>query len=399
VWFVLLAIALAILVAGGLYFRRRLLASLRLFGLSRRSARLVGLAIVWLLYGLPALVFISIVASIALGRDSFPLPPAGVGDWLLVHPFWFAVLVMLQAVPFLVAFDLASVAARRWLERERLDRYRAAGCLAVIAVFSVYTPARIGIERGALEVNHHEVGSSDSADRFRIGFLADLQRDHHTDQDRTDQVVSRINEQAPDLVLVGGDWINTGSEFIEAAAASGGELRSRLGTLSVRGDHEHFAYRDRERSVREVSDALDRHGVEMVDNQVRFIDHRGKRIAVIFLSYNYIFRTPAAEIRELLASARGADYSILVTHQLDPALSAIVEDQVDLVLVAHTHGGQVNPVVGFVHVSIARVETPYISGRYQLGSTTIIVTSGIGFSIAPFRYAAPASIEIIDLGL
>jgi hypothetical protein len=99
----------------------------------------------------------------------------------------------------------------------------------------------------------------------------------------------------------------------------------------------------------------------------------------------------------MLERASAADYKILVTHQLDEALGELVRDRVDLALIAHTHGGQVNPVVGLVHVPIARVETPYIYGRYQLGDTTLIVTAGIGFSIAPFRYASPASIEIIDL--
>ena len=40
-----------------------------------------------------------------------------------------------------------------------------------------------------------------------------------------------------------------------------------------------------------------------------------------------------------------------------------------------------------------------LAGRYRLGSTTLIVTSGIGYSIAPFRYASPSSIEMIDLHL
>jgi predicted MPP superfamily phosphohydrolase len=62
----------------------------------------------------------------------------------------------------------------------------------------------------------------------------------------------------------------------------------------------------------------------------------------------------------------------------------------------------VNPVVGLAHVSLARIETAYVNGRYQLGptpKTTAIVTAGVGFSIVPFRYASPGSIEIIDVAL
>ena len=51
-----------------------------------------------------------------------------------------------------------------------------------------------------------------------------------------------------------------------------------------------------------------------------------------------------------------------------------------------------------MHVPLARLETRYTDGRYQSGKTTIIV-AGIGYSVVPFRYAAPGSIEIIDLAL
>ena len=36
---------------------------------------------------------------------------------------------------------------------------------------------------------------------------------------------------------------------------------------------------------------------------------------------------------------------------------------------------------------------------YQLGTTTVIVTAGIGMSVVPIRYAAPGSVELIDLWL
>ena len=62
-WFVLLAIALAIVVVGGLYFRSRLLIALEVFAVPGKHRRLVGIAIVWLLYGFPVLVFLFVVAS------------------------------------------------------------------------------------------------------------------------------------------------------------------------------------------------------------------------------------------------------------------------------------------------------------------------------------------------
>ena len=55
------------------------------------------------------------------------------------------------------------------------------------------------------------------------------------------------------------------------------------------------------------------------------------------------------------------------------------------------------PLLGLWHVPLARLETPYVDGRYQLGATTIIVTAGVGYSIVPFRYASPGSVELVEL--
>jgi predicted MPP superfamily phosphohydrolase len=242
-------------------------------------------------------------------------------------------------------------------------------------------------------------GSPTGAPPFRIAFLADIQQDDHTDADRAREIYELVNARHPDLILSGGDWINTGPDHIQSTAETAAHLRSRLGTFSVRGDHEHFAYLDLDHSVTEVERALARHGVTMLDNQVRWFEHAGKRIGVLFLNHNYIHRTDRETAKKLIDSIANADYSIVVTHQLDPTIAALVADQIDLVLAGHTHGGQVNPVIGITHVNLARIETPYVDGRYQLGSTTIIVTAGVGYSIIPIRYASPGSLEIIDLAL
>ena len=399
VWFLFLVIGLSVLVIGGLYARGRLATALTELGASPRPVRVVRWVSAWLLFGYPLLIFGSVATAIALGSASLPRLDGRVASWLLVIPFIWSVLVVLQSLPWLVVHDLVSLVVRWRRPAAVAGRRHAIAILGILGGFAVYTPARILAQRGDLRVREHRLGRSGTGEPFRIGFLADIQQDVHTDGDRAREVFALLNARHPDLILSGGDWINTGPEQIEPAAAAAGTLRSRLGTFSVRGDHEHFAYRDRERSVREIESAMAAHGVAMLANEVRWFDHHGKRIAVLFLNHNYVHRTPLTEVATLVASLAAADYKIVVTHQLDAPLAAALENQVDLVLGGHTHGGQVNPVVGLVHVPLARLETPFVDGRYQLGATTVIVTAGVGYSIVPIRYAAPGSIELIELAL
>lgn len=226
-----------------------------------------------------------------------------------------------------------------------------------------------------------------------------MQQDDFTDAERAREVYAIVNASRPDLILGGGDWINAGPDHIESAAAAAGMLRGRLGVLSVRGDHEYFAYVDRERSVGEVDRALRRHGIAMLANEVRWFDHHGRRIAVVFLNDNYACHGRPPTIAALVGSVADADYAIAVTHQLDARLAAQLADRVPLALAGHIHVLQVNPVIGLTHVNLARLETRFVDGRYALGTTTIIVTAGVGYSIVPLRYASPGSLEIIELAM
>ncbi|MGE0550991.1 MAG: metallophosphoesterase [Kofleriaceae bacterium] len=399
-WFILLAIGFALLIATGLYARRRITGALQSFGVASRTIRIVRWLIAWLLFGYPLLVFASIVTSRIRGQSTLPRFDGLVASWLLGFPFAWALLVVLQSALWLLAIDLVYVVLRR-RRGPGLLRARSIAVVVVIGAFAVYTPLRIIIERGDVRVRHHHLAVTrpTTAVPFRIAFIADVQQDDHTDGGRAREVYQLVNTSQSDVVLSGGDWINTGPDHVEAAAEAAETLRSRLGTFSVRGDHEHFAYIDRERSVAEIEQAMTRHGVAMLDNEVRWFEHHGKRIGVVFLNYNYIYRSGRRIVEELISSVAGADYSIVVTHQLDRTLAAQLENHVDLVLAAHTHGGQVNPVVGLVHVNLARLETTMVDGRYQLGTTTVIVTAGVGYSIIPIRYAAPGSIELIELTL
>jgi predicted MPP superfamily phosphohydrolase len=392
-WFAFVGAGLLLVIVAGMYVRRRFATSLTELGVRPRGVRIMRWLSAWLLFGYPLIVIVSVLLFVALGRDTLPRFESMAASWLLGVPFVWAVLVLVQSLPWFLVVEVIAFVRRK---NPRTRRHRAVAMIGVLAVFGLYTPIRIAVERGDVRVRHHMVGTGTGAP-FRIAYVADLQQDVHTDAEDAAKVVATINASASDVVLSGGDWINSGPDYIEDAARSAGALKSRLGTFSVRGDHEHFAYIDRDRSVREVETALAANGVQLVDNQVRWFTHEGKRIGVLLLNYNYIVRTKADVVAGLVATLDAADYSIVVTHQLDRPLAALLENKVDLVLGAHTHGGQINPVIGVVHVPLARLETRFVDGRYKLGSTDIIVTAGIGMSLVPIRYASPGSLELIEL--
>lgn len=397
----MVAIGLVLVSICGIYARRRLTSALVAVGVRPRVVRIVRWAFAWLLWGFPLTMVVSIFVSRWLEWETMPRFDGAVTSWLFAVPFIWMVLVIVQSTPWLLASELVAVIVKRRKSAAAAARLRTLVALVVMGGFALYMPVRVLAERGDLRVRTHQLGAASSTvPPMKIAFLADTQQDVHTGSQRVREVYELVNASAPDLVLSGGDWINSGPDHIGAAADAAAMLKSRLGTFSVRGDHEHFAYTDRDRSVGEVERALGERGISMLANDVRWFEHHGKRVAVVFLNYNYLQRTDAATITTLVASIAKADYRIVVTHQLDRQLADLLQDQVDLVLAGHTHGGQINPVLGLVHVPLARLETRFIDGRYALGTrTTVIVTAGIGFSLVPLRYASPGSLELLELRL
>jgi predicted MPP superfamily phosphohydrolase len=81
---------------------------------------------------------------------------------------------------------------------------------------------------------------------------------------------------------------------------------------------------------------------------------------------------------------------ILLSHQPDSIDWS--PDGFALQLSGHTHGGQINP--GFRPIDLVH---RYVSGRYQVGATTLYVNRGFGVVGPPARVQAPPEVTRIVL--
>lgn len=403
-WIAILIIGLILAIAHPIYFSRRMTRALemvlprtrRWHRIGRRVYLVVALSVPLLLIG-----FI-LYALIARPESTTP-PESALVSYLVTVPFWFVTLYSLQCTLLVLPIDiLHRLLARfgvgsgeRWAWRRNALVLGIAGCLLL------YMPVRILLDGSGVEVHVHEVAIADlppALDGLEIALVADLQADQYTDEERLAELVAAVNREEPDLVVIAGDMITRSQAYTPMAARAAGQLRARLGSLACIGDHENFSYRDQKRSVREVRDAMAKNGVPMLDNEVRTIAIGDATVAVILATNNYISRIEPAVTERLLSAARGADLRVLCAHQASaPLLAAAKDGGVELFLAGHTHGGQVIFWLPFFDLTPARFETPYLSGRFQVGDMTLVVTSGLGMSVAPMRYRSPAGVDIVRL--
>lgn len=200
------------------------------------------------------------------------------------------------------------------------------------------------------------------------------------------QVVDEINDVEKDIVVFSGDlFANTFDDDLEPLIH---EL-SRIDCdykYAVYGNHDYkkFAKKNFEK-VMKASGFI----ILKDDQETISIDH--KTINIVGTDD---FRESQPDI-ELLHSfnKQEVDYSILIVHEPDIA-DEFVNDNYDLILSGHTHGGQVK--LPYDIRGTTKLGRNYIDGLYELDhDTKLYVSSGLGSAVFRFRFRVKPSITIL----
>jgi hypothetical protein len=255
-------------------------------------------------------------------------------------------------------------------------------------------------------------GLPDHLTGCRLVQLSDLHYDGLRLSDRMLlQAIARSNALAPDLVVLTGDLVTDDPTPIHQLTAYLAQLKSRLGTYAVLGNHDIYYPHSRD----EVIDALTRAGIHVLWNQVAY--PFGQGLALVGLA-DYWSRE--FEPGPVMAQVDESVPRLVLSHNPDTA-AYLAAWRVDLQLSGHTHGGQiVLPGLGpfpswylkvrrFVPRSI-RPWMPYMKedcykvlkhwewaqGLHQVGANWLYVNRGLG-TFPPGRLLCPPELTVITL--
>ena len=347
------------------------------------------------------LIFNAVYAAIT--KQSVAFPQNLFADYLLLYPFWILIILILQVSALFLFVDLLKLILYPLYKKhkEKLYRLQVKIFLSLTVFFFVYIPVRIIYDYNSVDVRsvtYLKKNLPMELDRFKIAFISDVQADRYTDEKRLERYVDKISKANPDLVLIAGDVITSTPDYIETAAKFIGKIKSKYGTYSCVGDHDNWAYRqDYVRSLREVKKSLNDYNVEMPDNEFRFIEIDSSRIGITFVTNTYVSDISETTLRNLVSSNK-AEFKIFLTHQPQEFLiNSAAENNYDLFLAGHTHGGQITLLFPFVQLTPTLFETTYIKGDFYFKNMLAVVCGGLGMSLAPVRYNSTPEIVIITL--
>jgi uncharacterized protein len=404
-WIIIrLLLGIAILVIVEFYFIKHVNLAIKLFfpNFYQKKFRLVRMIfLIWM--NLYPLILIFIFSYFAISGSYLTAPESKIIDYLLIYPFWIFFVLIIQCCLFFIPLDLIKIFSHLFIKKTRahLLKIRSTLLFLIIGFFMFYIPIRVIYDFNAVSVRKVEYKKENlptQLENFKIVFISDIQADHFTDEGRLINYLNKVNSLNPDLILIAGDLITTGPDYIELSAREVGKLKAKYGVYSCIGDHDNWAYRnDYARSLSEVKSALNYHGVQMIDNQIKTIDVEGTELEISIITATYVEDVPKNILDSLTINNSGS-FKIFLVHQPQPELIETAQKNgFNLFLAGHTHGGQITFVFPFIQLTPTMFETSYIRGDFWFDRMLMIINRGLGMSLAPLRYNSTPEITLINL--
>lgn len=268
-----------------------------------------------------------------------------------------------------------------------------------IVVLLLFCGLYLYYENTALTTTSYKVASEkipDAFNHFKIAQVSDL---HNTDSEKLMlDLIDEIREQTPDIIVLTGDLIDASRTDIDIAVGFIECISDIAPIYFVTGNHEASIG-----TYSELVDKLVQNNVIILDNRTSILEREGANINVIGIHDPQMAHEKAADDSEIVntelndADFNSEYYSILLSHRPE-LLTAYVSRGIDLVLSGHAHGGQIRlPFIGGIVAPNQGLFPEYTSGVHIEGSTSMIVSRGIGNSILPFRINNRPELVMVEL--
>ncbi len=284
------------------------------------------------------------------------------------------------------------------------------GLMALGGYALAYEPlARLTVSRYALSPPGWPPGL-----KLRLVALADLHAcEPWMSAARIASICSFANELGGDITLLLGDYVsgmNLVTRYVHSSEWSKAlsTLKAPLGVHAIMGNHDWWE--DRTAQTNGGGDtfahrALAEVGIPVYSNRAARLEKDGHGFWLAGLEDQLALlpgrkwgRSQMQGLDDLggtLAQVSDDAPVILLAHE--PDIFPRVPERVSLTLSGHTHGGQIR-FFGYSPVVPSRYGDRYAYGHIVENGRNIIVSGGLGCSIAPIRFGVPPEILVIDLG-
>lgn len=312
------------------------------------------------------------------------------GEWIYrIGAFWLAFMLYFSLT--LLLFDVVRLFNYFFHflpEMTQILRFRL-GVITVAFVFLIVLTGHINalntrVRTISLSIPKKVIGSRE----MKILIASDIHMGALIGENREVRLVSIINKQKPDLVLLCGDLVDgdIASVLRKNLGRHIQEIKSPMGVYAIPGNHEYIGGIQKTLPYLEsVNIKVLRDKTIILPNGVQLVgrDDRDSRM----MGYN----SGRKSLKELMSGLNKTFPVVVMNHQpfnLDEA----VNEGVDLHLSGHTHHGQLWP---FNYITKAIFELSW--GYLKKGSTNFYVSSGFGSWGPPVRLGNTPEVVVFNI--
>ena len=222
---------------------------------------------------------------------------------------------------------------------------------------------------------------------LRIAYGSDFHAGPTTDPAVLRAACAALRAAAPDVLLLGGDFVTLVPSEIDWLARELAAIPAPFGRFAVLGNHDWWS------DGPYIARALEAAGIRVLTNRSVQLDAPFQHVWICGLDDHGRGRPDAA------AALAGAEGVRIVLMHAPSGLLDLGEERFDLALCGHTHGGQLalpggTPVV----VPHGRLSRRYARGRFGIADgRTLVVSVGVGCVVLPLRLFADPEIVVCNL--
>ncbi|MFH0987320.1 MAG: metallophosphoesterase [Patescibacteria group bacterium] len=253
------------------------------------------------------------------------------------------------------------------------------------------------MEPFSLQIVRRDLSYSDlplNLEGLKIMHLSDFHCRSFTIREK--RLVEVITREKPDFIFFTGDFVEK-DEWISSCE----EILSRIANenpnfFGVFGNHDHGL----NTSTEKLESIFEKKGIKILTNESTVIKFKNGRFYLIGIDDPYL---DYDNLSSALEDVEKNKFKILLSHSPQIFLEEkelINNNDIDLILSGHTHGGQINiPFITDFFLSLWP-SGKYTAGLFEEGKVLIYVNRGIGsFYRLPLRLNAPPEATIITLRL
>ena len=228
---------------------------------------------------------------------------------------------------------------------------------------------------------------------MKILFFSDLDYGEFMDESRLRNLMQKIADADPDVIIFGGDLFSEGvtpdDTMIQTLSTSLSGIDAPLGKFAVYGDIDHSSDTVTN-AVNTVYSAAD---IEVLNNASVTLHHyTSASITLVGIDSGL---AGAPDISTAYSAVSRSAYVLTVCHTPD-TVEDVPADLTDYFLAGHSHGGQIYYVLGAFYTPEMAVH--YFRGKNTVNNAfTLDITNGVGTRGRDMRFAAPAEIVLYTL--